>query len=56
MTADTLLVTGAVLAAAIWIGARTWRRAKAKYEAGSCCGGGCGCAAPVVFGAKKKRR
>lgn len=55
MTTDALLVTGAVLTAAIWLGVRTWRRAKKKYDAGPCCGGGCGCAAPVVFGGKKKK-
>ena len=55
MTADTLFVTGAVLVAALGLGVRAWRRAKRKYEAGPCCGGGCGCVKPVVFGAKKKK-
>ena len=57
MTADTLLVTGAVLTAALWLGVRIWRRAKAKYDAdSSCCGAGCGCSGPVMFGPKKKRK
>lgn len=56
MTSDTLLVTVAVAVAALWLGVRMWKRAKAKYKSGPCCGEGCGCSGPVLFGPKKKRK
>lgn len=55
MTADALFVTGAIVCAVLWIGARAWGRAKAKYRSGPCCGEGCGCSGPVLFGSKKKK-
>lgn len=56
MTSDTLLVTAVVGIAALWLGVRIWKRAKAKYKSGPCCGEGCGCSGPVLFGPKKKRK
>jgi hypothetical protein len=55
MTTDTLLVTGVVVTAAVWLGWRAWSRARDRYRKGPCCGEGCGCAAPLVFGSKKKK-
>ena len=49
-----LFVTAVIIAAG-WLGRRAWLKAKKRYQGGSCCGEGCGCAAPVVFGPKKKK-
>ncbi len=54
MTADALFVTAVIVTALLWLGWRMWVRARDRYRKGPCCGGGCGCAAPVVFGSKTK--
>lgn len=56
MTSDFLFVAAAVTVAALWLGRRFWLRARDRYRNGPCCGEGCGCAAPAVFGSKKKSK
>lgn len=55
MTTDAVLVSAVIALAASWLAWRAWKRARDRYRKGPCCGEGCGCAAPVVFGRKKKK-
>lgn len=56
MSTDAILVSLLVSGATAWLLHRAWRRARGRYRASSCCGEGCGCVKPLVFGPKKQPR
>lgn len=56
MSADTILVALIVAAASLWLLRRAWLGAKNRYRKSSCCGEGCGCVKPALFGPKKPPR
>lgn len=53
MTVEHALVAAAVTLAVLWLARRAWVRARDKYRSGPCCGDGCGCVKPMLFGPKK---
>lgn len=56
MSADTILVSLAVIAAALWLGWRLFRALRNRTDDDStCCGKGCGCVKPTLFDFRKNR-
>lgn len=53
VTTEHAVVAAAVTLAALWLVRRAWVRARDRYRSGPCCGDGCGCVKPMLFGPKK---
>ncbi len=53
---EDILVALAIGVAIAWLARRAWVRARARYRTGPCCGEGCGCVKPLLFGPKARPR